>query len=487
MDAVQSGWASRIRLAGLIACTCLAVAPASHARRISIDFGSGSEPSESNGDSWVFDATNCQADSSLPASCGLTFGAATSVALKLGFPIQIGDGPPSDVVFVSKYGAITFGVAYPEAFVSGASDLATLEGLLNPVGNRPFIAPYHSDPGLPDRDANEFQLFDIDDNGTPDDPSDDIFGDIQGGVSIYRSNADPTEPYTAGGLVQAFAATWVDPVDPENQTDPGGHIRAQVVIYKNGDNGDFDFRVRYGSFDETYLTSNPLLPGVAGFSLKTLLEDDTVGLPTDSGTFSEPLSSSDEVDYFFCVRSGHLASCAADNDSDDDGVLDAADNCPTVANANQENNDGDAQGDACDTDDDNDTVVDTVDNCPLAANTSQADNDGDGLGDVCDPDDDNDSVADVTDNCPRVANPTQADTDGDGVGDACDAPPAPQRCDADADQDVDARDLDLILRAVGRPASGPDDPRDFNRNGRIQLIDAVGCATRCTRKFCAVR
>jgi hypothetical protein len=283
--------------------------------------------------------------------------------------------------------------------------------------------------------------------------------------------------------VQAFAATWVDPVDPENQTDPGGHIRAQVVIYKNGDNGDFDFRVRYGSFDETYLTSNPLLPGVAGFSLKTLLEDDTVGLPTDSGTFSEPLSSSDEVDYFFCVRSGHLASCAADNDSDDDGVLDAADNCPTVANANQENNDGDAQGDACDTDDDNDTVVDTA----LAANTSQADNDGDGLGDVCDPDDDNDSVADVTDNCPRVANPTQADTDGDGVGDACDAPPAPQPCDSDADQDVDARDLDLILRAVGRPASGPDDPRDFNRNGRIQLIDAVGCATRCTRKFCAVR
>ena len=392
MDAVRSGWRRGVRLtACLIACVVLTFSMVSHARRISIDFGSGTEPAESNGDSWVFDATNCQPDSSLPASCGLTFGEATSLEVKLGFPIKIGDGAPSDVIFVSKFGAVTFGTAYPDAFASGATDLATLEGLINEVGNRAFIAPYHSNPLLPERDANEFQLFDIDDQGTPD-PGDDIFGDIQGGVSIYRSNADPTEPYTAGGLVQAFAATWVDPVDPENQADPGGHIRAQVVIYKNGDNGDFDFRVRYGSSDETYLTSNPLLPGVAGFSLKTLLDDGTVGLPTDTATFSEPLSSSDEVDYFFCVRDGHVASCTTDNDGDGDGDPDDADNCPAVPNPDQENNDGDAQGDACDPDDDNDAVADEADNCPLAANASQANNDGDAHGDVCDPDDDNDGV-----------------------------------------------------------------------------------------------
>ena len=108
-------------------------------------------------------------------------------------------------------------------------------------------------------------------------------------------------------------------------------------------------------------------------------------------------------------------------DTDADGVPDATDNCPSVANPAQTNTDGDAFGDACDPDDDNDNVPDASDNCPLVANTGQTDTDGDALGDACDPDDDNDSVLDASDNCPLVANTAQTDTDGDGLGDACDS------------------------------------------------------------------
>jgi DNA/RNA endonuclease G (NUC1) len=154
-------------------------------------------------------------------------------------------------------------------------------------------------------------------------------------------------------------------------------------------------------------------------------------------------------------------------DTDNDGVPDTTDNCPTTANANQLNTDGDSQGDACDADDDNDGVADTADNCPLIANADQADGDGDGIGnacdpnpndgptgdldgdgvlnnadncpttpnanqanndgdsqgDVCDPDDDNDGVLDGADNCPFTANADQADGDSDGIGNACDPNP----------------------------------------------------------------
>ncbi|MCB9352343.1 MAG: thrombospondin type 3 repeat-containing protein [Lewinellaceae bacterium] len=109
-----------------------------------------------------------------------------------------------------------------------------------------------------------------------------------------------------------------------------------------------------------------------------------------------------------------------DEDDDNDGVPDVNDNCPFTANADQANNDGDSEGDVCDNDDDNDGVLDVNDNCPFTANADQANNDGDSEGDVCDNDDDNDGVLDVNDNCPFTANADQGDLDHDGQGDACD-------------------------------------------------------------------
>ncbi len=92
-------------------------------------------------------------------------------------------------------------------------------------------------------------------------------------------------------------------------------------------------------------------------------------------------------------------------DKDNDGVMYADDNCPSVSNASQDDLDNDGTGDACDDDIDGDGWDNSADNCPVVSNFDQADLDNDGQGDVCDTDKDGDGVllpADCDDTDPSL-------------------------------------------------------------------------------------
>jgi hypothetical protein len=156
------------------------------------------------------------------------------------------------------------------------------------------------------------------------------------------------------------------------------------------------------------------------------------------------------------------------DDRDGDGYIDIQDNCPNLSN-NQSDVDSDRIGDACDPDIDNDGWVNAADNCRFVANAGQENRDGDIFGDACDgcpdlfsadnrdvdkdgranpcdPDSDNDGIctlggplsdlpgllptgcvagptllhAEGADNCPLDHNPSQIDRDKNGKGLSCD-------------------------------------------------------------------
>ena len=210
------------------------------------------------------------------------------------------------------------------------------------------------------------------------------------------------------------------------------------------------------------------------------VDDDNDGVNDASDAF--PLDASESVD-----TDGDTIGNNADTDDDGDTVADAIDNCPLDANKGQLDSDGNGIGDVCDVDSDgdgfsdgldafpndpnewldsdSDNVGDNADNCPLVANSDQVNTDGDAQGNVCDSDDDNDGLSD-SEEVVTGTNPLLTDTDGDGVGDATDAFPL------DASESVDSDGDSVGDNADNCPATANADQLDTDSDGSGNVCDA---------------
>ena len=141
----------------------------------------------------------------------------------------------------------------------------------------------------------------------------------------------------------------------------------------------------------------------------------------DTDPILGPLSDSSGPTQTHALLAGSPAIDAGDNtgcpttdqrgvprpiDGDDDGS--ATCDIGAFEYCGDNDTDGDGIGDICDPDDDNDTVLDADDNCPTVPNLGQEDFEPDGIGDACDHSDGDDFVdaielylgTDPLDDCP---------------------------------------------------------------------------------------
>ncbi len=295
-------------------------------------------------------------------------------------------------------------------------------------------------------------------------------------VSPYVLNPPPNSDIMAlqGGNTSSYVITFSAPVQ-----DP---IMDILSLGQGGDAAiyDFDRSFQIVSQGVGHWGGGPnQLQALAGEQLRGTEGHGTIRFIGSFPTFSWSVPDGETWHGFTLAIRGAADPNA---DYDGDGVPDASDNCPIVANADQADSDHDGVGNACDTVDDGnlDSDGDGLTNSEefeLGTNPTNPDTDGDGYNDGNDAaplnpfvwsfDADDDGVFDDVDNCVNTPNADQADFDGDGLGNACDPDDDNDGINDDDDPDDDNdgyTDADEIANGtdpVNDASTPPDNDGDF--------------------------
>jgi Putative Ig domain len=265
-----------VRGLGAVLCAFCLSAPIL-AKSVSVDFGPVFGPGgdgDDFGTATLGDGSGaCVSTFTGPESCPLTLiNDASTDAIALGFPIDFGNGPVSNI-FINENGIVSF--SSPLTISSGS--FASLTGLGQPV-----IAPYFGD------------LTSVTFTGTVFEMAGSNFGEImyQRGSASAQVGADGN--FDQADEVPAFAVLWYGPTDAN-----GTQIFTQLIIYSHAASasGDFDIRIRYGlnTGDQYNISAAPT--AIAGLQLGS-----------NSLNIASPLLES--TDYFYSFRGGKLVGSA---------------------------------------------------------------------------------------------------------------------------------------------------------------------------------
>lgn len=286
-----------------------------------------------------------------------------------------------------------------------------------------------------------------DGDGVPD--TFDGTGDLDAdGVPSYL-DPDETPTDTDGdGIPDADEPAYgTDPNDPDSDNDGLSDGDEVVVVGTDPTDPDTDGDGLEDGYEVTETGTDPLDPDTDGDSLP------------DGEEVGDDLEDPRDTD-------GDGTIDALDPDDDGDGIYTKIEIDDGAIHGNDPDEDGVPNW--YDTESDGDGIPD--------ATEGREEADGDGVPAYLDPDeeggrdDDGDGVPDEDDSCPSVANAGQEDLDKDGVGDVC---------DADADGDGFADDLEIVGGAFN---CGQSTPKDGGLFGLLALLGWLGVRRCCRRE-----